>query len=147
MLLNHTKKTRLIKFYVNLFTEIYKNKQEQSQMPNTNCLFCQIAEKKIPAKIAYEDEQVIAFHDIAPQAPIHILIIPKQHIATVNDFNEQEIGLLGHMILTAKNLANELKIAEDGYRLNINCNQLGGQTVFHTHLHLLAGRQFHWPPG
>jgi len=116
-------------------------------MTQTNCLFCQIAEKKIPARIAYEDKRIIAFHDIAPQAPIHILIIPKQHIATVNDFNESQADILGHMILTAKTLAREMGIAEEGYRLNINCNQLGGQTVFHTHLHLLAGRQFSWPPG
>lgn len=116
-------------------------------MTQTNCLFCQIAAKKIPANIAYEDEHITAFHDIVPQAPIHILIIPKKHIATINDFSEQESNLLGHMILTAKKLAIELGIADDGYRLNINCNQHGGQTVFHTHLHLLAGRQFSWPPG
>ncbi|MDX2505403.1 MAG: histidine triad nucleotide-binding protein [Gammaproteobacteria bacterium] len=116
-------------------------------MPTAACLFCQIVEKKISAKIAYEDEQLIAFHDIAPQAPIHILVIPRQHIATVNDFSENEASLLGHMILTAKNLAKEMAVAEQGYRLNLNCNQFGGQTVFHTHLHLLAGRPFSWPPG
>lgn len=116
-------------------------------MTTASCLFCQIAEKKIPAKIAYEDEQVIAFHDVAPQAPIHILIIPKQHIATVNDFTHNKKDLLGHMILTAKNLAEEMGVADDGYRLNLNCNQNGGQTVFHTHLHFLAGRSFSWPPG
>ncbi len=116
-------------------------------MTHSNCLFCQIAEKKIPANIAFEDEYVIAFHDVAPQAPIHILIIPKKHIGTINDFSEQESHLLGHMVLTAKKLAKELEVADDGYRLNINCNQHGGQTVFHTHLHLLAGRQFSWPPG
>lgn len=116
-------------------------------MPNTSCLFCQIVEKKIPSKIAYEDEQVIAFHDINPQAPVHILIIPKRHIATVNDFDDNEKNLFGHMLVTAKNLARDLEVAEDGYRLNFNCNQHGGQTVFHTHLHLLAGRPFSWPPG
>lgn len=116
-------------------------------MTQSKCLFCKIANNEIPAKIAYEDSQIIAFHDIAPQAPIHILIIPKAHIATVNDFSENEANLLGHMMLTAKSLAHELGIAEDGYRLNVNCNHLGGQTVFHTHLHLLAGRQFGWPPG
>jgi histidine triad (HIT) family protein len=116
-------------------------------MTQSNCLFCQIASHKVPATIAYEDEQIIAFHDISPQAPIHILIIPKQHIATINDFSEQESNLLGSMILVAKKLAHELDVADDGYRLNVNCNQHGGQTVFHTHLHLLAGRQFVWPPG
>ncbi len=116
-------------------------------MTQTNCLFCQIVHKAIPANIAYEDDQVIAFHDIAPQAPIHILIIPKEHIATVNDFDDKHSNLLGHMVITAKQLAKELGVDEEGYRLNINCNQHGGQTVFHTHLHLLAGRQFSWPPG
>lgn len=116
-------------------------------MNTTHCLFCQVIEKKIPAKIAYEDDMVLAFHDISPQAPIHILIIPKQHISTVNDFSEREVKLLGHMVLTAKKLANELGVAEEGYRLNLNCNQYGGQTVFHTHLHFLAGRPFSWPPG
>ncbi|MCW8931765.1 MAG: histidine triad nucleotide-binding protein [Gammaproteobacteria bacterium] len=116
-------------------------------MTQSNCLFCKIVEKTIPAKIAYEDEQIIAFHDIAPQAPIHILIIPKTHIATLNDFTEAQSQLLGHMMLTAKSLAHEMGVAEDGYRLNMNCNHHGGQTVFHTHLHLLAGRQFGWPPG
>lgn len=116
-------------------------------MAQTSCLFCQIAEKKIPARIAYEDQQIIAFHDVAPQAPIHILIIPREHIATINDFAEQQAELLGQMILTAKKLAKEMGVAEDGYRLNMNCNEHGGQTVFHTHLHLLAGRPFSWPPG
>ena len=116
-------------------------------MSEQNCLFCQILDGHVSANIAYEDEQVLAFHDIAPQAPVHILIIPKQHIATINDFTEEQQNLLGHMILTARKLAQELGVAEDGYRLNFNCNRLAGQTVFHTHLHLLAGRPFSWPPG
>ena len=116
-------------------------------MNSTECLFCQIIDKKIPARIAYEDDQILAFHDIAPQAPIHILIIPKTHIATINDFDTDDAELLGHMILTAKKLAKELGVANNGYRLNFNCNRLAGQTVFHTHLHLLAGRRFSWPPG
>lgn len=116
-------------------------------MHTTSCLFCQIIDKKIPAKIAYEDDQVLAFHDISPQAPIHILVIPKQHIATINDFSENEANLLGHLFLTAKNLASEMGVADEGFRLNLNCNHFGGQTVFHTHIHLLAGRPFSWPPG
>ncbi len=116
-------------------------------MSEPDCLFCRIIDKKIPASIAYEDELVLAFHDIAPQAPVHILIIPKQHLATINDFSSDEQSLLGHMVLTAKQLALKLGVAEDGYRLNFNCNHLAGQSVFHTHLHLLAGRAFHWPPG
>lgn len=137
----------MITYYTIFYKPLLNTDQSNTQMTQTNCLFCQIAEKKTAAKIAFEDEQIIAFHDIAPQAPIHILIIPKQHIATLNDFNETDANLLGQMILTAKNLALNLGIAKDGYRLNINCNHLGGQTVFHTHLHLLAGRQFSWPPG
>ncbi len=116
-------------------------------MSEHQCLFCQIIDKKIPAKIAYEDSAVLAFHDIAPQAPVHILIIPKQHIATLNNFSTTEQNLLGHMVLTAQKLAKELGVDENGYRLNFNCNHLAGQTVFHTHLHLLAGRAFSWPPG
>ncbi len=116
-------------------------------MSEPNCLFCQIIDNKIPAKIAYEDDRVLAFHDIAPQAPVHILIIPKQHIATINDFTPAEQELLGHMVLTAKKLAQESGVAQEGYRLNFNCNHLAGQTVFHSHLHLLAGRAFTWPPG
>lgn len=116
-------------------------------MTTNNCLFCRIIKKNIPAKIAYEDDKVLAFHDIAPQAPIHILVIPKKHVATINDFSEHEADLLGHMVLTAKKLAKDLNVAEEGYRLNLNCNQYGGQTVFHTHLHFLAGRPFSWPPG
>ena len=116
-------------------------------MNTDNCLFCKIIDRHIPAKIAYEDDQVLAFYDIAPQAPVHILIIPRQHIATINDFSDKETELLGHMLLTAKKLAGELGVAEDGYRLNLNCNHNGGQTVFHTHLHFLAGRPFSWPPG
>ncbi len=116
-------------------------------MSHSNCLFCQIIEKKVPSNIVYADERVHAFHDIAPQAPVHILIIPNQHIATVNDFSDAESTLLGHMLICARNLAREFGVSDDGYRLNINCNAHGGQTVYHTHLHLLAGRPFSWPPG
>ena len=116
-------------------------------MSHSNCLFCRIVAKEIPAKIVYADEQVHAFHDIAPQAPLHVLIIPNKHIATLNDFTEEENSLLGHMLLCARNIASQSGVAEDGYRLNINCNRDGGQTVYHTHLHLLAGRFFSWPPG
>ena len=116
-------------------------------MHPATCLFCQIINQQIPANIAYEDEQVLAFHDINPQAPIDILVIPKQHIATVNDFTDQEQELLGKLFLTAGKLARDMGVADDGYRLNLNCNHYGGQTVFHTHVHLLAGRRFSWPPG
>lgn len=111
------------------------------------CLFCKIANGEIPANIVYRDDQVIAFDDINPQAPHHKLIIPIKHISTINDLNTDENQLVGHMIQTAKKLAHELNIAEEGYRIVMNCNQGAGQTVFHIHAHLLGGRQLTWPPG
>lgn len=112
-----------------------------------DCLFCSIAKKQIPADIIYEDKQVIAFKDVSPQAPCHILIIPHKHIATINDINGDDKELLGHMILTAKTIATDLGFSEQGFRLVMNCNEHGGQTVFHIHLHLLGERQLNWPPG
>lgn len=111
------------------------------------CLFCNIAEKKIPSRLIYEDDLVVAFHDIAPQAPHHILIIPKKHIATINDFENEDTLLLGHLMQTAKKIAADLGLSEKGFRLVMNCNDEGGQTVHHIHFHLLGGRQMHWPPG
>ena len=112
-----------------------------------NCLFCKIASGEIDAEILYEDVDVVAFRDIHPQAKHHVLIIPRRHIATINDAEDSDAELVGKLMLTARHLAKELGVAEDGYRLVMNCNRDGGQTVFHIHLHLLAGRQFHWPPG
>ena len=106
-----------------------------------NCLFCKIASKQIPADLVYEDDLVMAFKDISPQAPVHQLIIPKQHITTLNDVDIDHRGLLGHMVFTATQLAAEQNLSEPGFRLIMNCNQDGGQTVFHIHLHLLGGRQ------
>lgn len=111
------------------------------------CLFCQIAEGRVPAKIRYRDEHVIAFDDINPQAPHHKIIIPHQHIATLNDAKGQDCELIGRMLTTASMLAKQLGIAEDGYRVVMNCNAGAGQTVFHIHLHLLGGRPMTWPPG
>jgi len=112
-----------------------------------NCLFCQIAQGAIPAYIIYQDDVVIAFNDIKPHAPQHLLIVPKKHISTLNDLETEDTLLVGHMVQTASRLAKENNIAEDGYRLVINCNAGAGQTVFHLHLHLLGGRQLAWPPG
>ena len=106
-----------------------------------NCLFCKIASKQIPADLVYEDDQVLAFKDISPQAPVHQLIIPKQHITTLNDVDLDHRELLGHMVFTETQLAAEQNLSEPGFRLIMNCNQDGGQTVFHIHLHLLGGRQ------
>jgi len=112
-----------------------------------DCLFCKIAEKQIPSNIIHEDEVVVAFEDVNPKAPHHVLIIPRQHIATVNDLTAEHKDLISHMILTAQQLASELNIADSGYRLLMNCNKDGGQDVYHIHLHLLGGRPMHWPPG
>lgn len=113
----------------------------------TDCLFCKIAAKELDAALVYEDENIIAFHDIQPQAPYHILIIPRKHIATMNDITSEDSLLLSQLLLTAKQLAKQFALDEPGYRVLINCNQAGGQAVYHLHLHLLGGRQMHWPPG
>lgn len=111
-----------------------------------DCLFCRIVAGTIPARKLYEDDQVVTFHDISPQAPVHFLVIPKKHIATLNDLNEEGKALAGHILYTAQRLANELGCAE-GFRVVMNCNPLGGQTVYHIHMHVLGQRQMHWPPG
>ena len=112
-----------------------------------NCVFCKLAKGEINSDIIYKDDEVIAFRDIHPQAPHHILVIPRRHIATLNDANPEDANLMGKLTLTAQQVAKELGVAEDGYRLVMNCNGHGGQTVFHIHLHMLAGRSLHWPPG
>lgn len=111
------------------------------------CIFCKISRGEIPAKILFQDDHVMAFADINPQAPIHHVIIPKRHIASLNELNSDDKQLIGHMALSAQSLAKELKIADAGYRLVMNCNADGGQTVFHIHMHLLGGRFMTWPPG
>lgn len=117
--------------------------------PMTDCIFCKIIQGEIPAKLVYEDDSVVAFPDIHPKAPHHLLIIPRRHIATLNDLNESEGNtmLVGHLMQVAKKLARQLNIAQEGYRVLMNCNAGGGQAVFHIHLHLLGGRLMHWPPG
>lgn len=112
-----------------------------------NCIFCDIVAGKIPAKIVHDDEEVTAFVDNNPQAPVHILIVPKKHIATLNDLQAEDEQLIGRLFSTARLLAEENGVHERGYRLVINCNPEAGQSVFHIHLHLLGGRKMHWPPG
>lgn len=112
-----------------------------------DCLFCKIASGEIPAKIIYRDDHIVAFEDINPQAPHHKILIPQKHIATLNDIHDEDSELIGHMVQSAAQLAKQLDIAEDGYRLVMNCNAKGGQTVFHIHIHLLGGRAMTWPPG
>ncbi len=111
------------------------------------CIFCRIVAKEVQSKIAYEDRDVVAFHDINPQAPIHVLIVPRKHIPTLNEATEDDQTLLGKLIFVAQKLAKDLGISEDGYRLVLNTNRGAGQSVFHIHLHLLGGRVFRWPPG
>ena len=113
----------------------------------SECIFCKIAEGGIPADIVYQDDQVVAFRDLNPQAPVHVLVIPRRHIATTNDLTEADAELVGRMYLAAKQVAADEGIAERGYRTLINCNAEAGQTVFHIHLHLLGGRPMGWPPG
>jgi histidine triad (HIT) family protein len=111
------------------------------------CLFCRIVKREIPATIVFENERILAFRDISPQAPAHILIIPKRHIAGLNDITAQDNELLGEMQNVARELAEREKISKEGYRVVINCGANAGQAVAHLHLHLLGGRAFSWPPG
>lgn len=110
-----------------------------------DCLFCKMVAGDIKADVVFEDENVLAFRDINPQAPVHILIVPKRHIATLNDLDDG--WLAGQLLLTAVELAKQEDLAEDGYRTVFNCNRHGGQAVYHLHLHLLGGRPLGWPPG
>jgi len=118
-----------------------------SNMNEPDCLFCKVQSGEIDADIIYETENLVAFRDINPQAPTHVLIIPRRHIATINDIAESDAELIGELVIAAKEIAAQEGFSEPGYRLNLNCNAAGGQTVFHLHLHLLGGRQFTWPPG
>jgi histidine triad (HIT) family protein len=115
-------------------------------MPS-DCIFCRISSGEIPAKIAYQDEEILAFHDIHPQAPVHVQIIPRQHIARVSDLTPTQAELMGKLVLVANRLAKEFAIADAGFRLVVNCNPAAGQSVYHLHLHLLGGRPMRWPPG
>ena len=113
----------------------------------TDCLFCKIRDGEIPADIVYENDDVLAFRDVNPQAPTHILIVPRKHIATVNDLQDEDADVMGKLFLAAQDIAGYEGIAEDGYRLVVNCNSKAGQTVFHIHMHVLGGRNMTWPPG
>ncbi|MDP3010260.1 MAG: histidine triad nucleotide-binding protein [Methylococcales bacterium] len=111
----------------------------------TDCLFCKMVNGDIQPNVVFESDDVLAFHDIDPKAPVHILIIPKRHISTLNDLDDAELG--GQLLQTAARLAKQLGFADDGYRTVFNCNKMGGQAVYHLHLHLMAGRQMTWPAG
>ena len=112
-----------------------------------DCIFCKIANGEINGDVLYQDDEVVGFRDLNPQAPHHILFVPRRHVATVNDFENADASLVGKLVLAAGKVARELGVAEEGYRLVTNCNGNAGQTVFHVHLHMLAGRVMRWPPG
>lgn len=111
------------------------------------CIFCRIVAGSIPARLAYEDDDVLAFHDVDPRAPVHVLVIPRRHIASVNDLQSDDRDLVGGLYLAAKKIAQDLGVAESGYRLVMNCGAQAGQSVDHIHLHVLGGRGLKWPPG
>ena len=112
-----------------------------------DCIFCKIIHNEIPASVIHDDADVIVIKYIKPKAPSHLLILPKKHIATINDITEDDTSLLGHMVVTAKQIAKQQGFSDFGYRLVFNVNPGGGQDVYHIHLHLLGGRQMTWPPG
>lgn len=113
----------------------------------SDCLFCKIRDGDIQGDIVFEDDNVLAFNDVNRQAPVHVLIIPKKHISTVNDMDAGDEVIMGKLFSVAKMIAAQQGVADDGYRLVVNCNEKAGQTVFHIHMHLLGGRSMTWPPG
>ncbi|MBQ4526743.1 MAG: histidine triad nucleotide-binding protein [Clostridia bacterium] len=113
----------------------------------TDCLFCKIINGEIPSSKVYEDEKVYAFNDIDPQAPVHFLVVPKEHIASALEITEENADIPGHVFMVVAKLAKEMGFADDGYRIVNNCGKDGGQTVGHLHFHVLAGRNIGWPPG
>ena len=116
-------------------------------MAEEECIFCKIAKGQIPCKMVYEDDKVIAFKDISPEAPIHVIIIPRQHIVNLNLLKQDEVEIIGHIFMVAKKIVKTLGIDKSGYRIVNNCGEQGGQTVQHLHFHLLGGRMLKWPPG
>jgi len=113
----------------------------------SDCLFCRIAARELPARIVFENERIVAFEDIHPQAPAHVQLIPRKHIASTLTVAAEDQSLVGELVRTAAELARQIGFADDGFRLVFNTNAAAGQTVFHLHLHLLGGRMFRWPPG
>lgn len=112
-----------------------------------DCIFCKVVDGRIPSSSVYEDDICIAFNDISPQAPVHILIVPREHFESLDSAKTSQASTLGHLLLTTAQIARDKNIADDGYRVVINTNRDGGQTVFHLHVHLLGGRSFIFPPG
>jgi histidine triad (HIT) family protein len=113
----------------------------------SDCLFCKMVAGEIQPDTVFEDDDLLAFRDVNPQAPVHVLVIPKKHIATTNDLTPEHAGLVGKMVLAARRIAADEGVAEPGYRMVMNCNPEAGQSVYHIHLHLMGGRPMGWPPG
>ena len=113
----------------------------------SDCIFCKIADRKIPSRVVHEDAETLAFEDLNPQAPVHVLVIPKRHVAGANDLTEEHDAVVGRLLRVAAKVAAERGVAQSGYRIVANTNRDGGQTVFHLHLHVLGGRPMQWPPG
>lgn len=118
-----------------------------NQLAGESCLFCKIVKKELPAALVHEDAQVVAFRDIQPQAPVHVLIVPRKHIPTIADITAEDEPLLGHIHRVVRDLAEKEGIAGEGYRVVVNCREAGMQSIFHVHFHLLGGRRLGWPPG
>lgn len=116
-------------------------------MSDPDCLFCKIVDGRIPAKIVHDDALCLAFEDVNPKSPVHVLVIPKGHVATTNDLLPEDEPMVGHLVTVAARIAKERGIDGSGYRTVLNCNPAAGQSVFHVHLHLMGGRSFGWPPG
>lgn len=112
-----------------------------------SCLFCEIVAGRIPARVAYQDEDVIAFHDIDPQGPVHILVVPKRHVTSLLELGPEDDVMMGSLVRRARDLAQETGLAERGFRLVFNCGEDAGYSVYHIHLHLVGGRKLGWPPG
>lgn len=119
----------------------------ENRVVTVDCLFCRIVAGEVPAKKVFEDDEILAFHDVGPKAPVHILIIPKKHIRSLNESTDADTVLLGRLLRTAARLADELQVAGPGYRVAINTNDDGGQSVYHLHAHVMGKRKFLWPPG
>lgn len=118
-----------------------------SRMSDIQCLFCRIARDEIPARKVFEDEHVVAFHDVNPQAPTHVLVIPRRHVATLDELTEADANAIGMTVVRIGQIATSLQLPSDGYRVVVNTGAAAGQTVFHIHFHLLGGRELGWPPG
>lgn len=118
-----------------------------SRLPDPKCLFCRLVMREVPVDVVRDTEDLLAFNDVNPQAPRHVIIIPKAHVPTVNDLRPDDAALVGRIVLLAKEIAEDHDFADAGYRLVFNVNRHAGQSVFHIHLHLLGGRFMHWPPG